>query len=155
MRLLILALTSLFVFGCTTFPKAADFQQAMQTCESAKTQFHQTSGNPEPATGITAIKTVAPDYPKVALRNHVEGCVAIAYDLDQSGTPTNVRVLAEEPANQWFRESALNAFSEEEYPKVTAKNQTVLIKFEAPRQSAKFETNTMKEKVYGPGLSAY
>jgi TonB family protein len=65
-----------------------------------------------------AVDREAPEDPMEALREGYEGVVIVRYDIDASGRPENVEVLAEVPGGM-FSEAATEAMSEWRYAPAT------------------------------------
>lgn len=57
---------------------------------------------------LTAISTVQPRYPPLALRRRIEGSVELGFTVMPDGSVTNVKVLSSRPNNTFDRE-AINA----------------------------------------------
>ncbi|TQV89424.1 TonB family protein [Aliikangiella coralliicola] len=60
-------------------------------------------------TAVTPKKIIAPRYPAQAAMDGVEGWVRFQFDLENDGTPVNVKVIASEPEGI-FNDAATDAF---------------------------------------------
>jgi len=78
------------------------FQQA-----SAEEQ-HSVHANFSNVASIETIKDVAPTFPRMAVRTNAQGYVVLAYNLDASGKPVDIKVVEEQP-KRTFTASAINA----------------------------------------------
>ncbi|MCL9780040.1 energy transducer TonB [Vibrio sp. S4M6] len=128
MRLrLLLVLVLLVVGGCSMTPKVP---------EAKIVQYDQSQN-----TYTQPIIRIVPVYPEFAIERHVEGYVNLAYDVNQKGDVTNIRVLDAKP-EYIFNESSLKALSQWRfsiYPKgkqvVARKNQTVRFDYYFPAKN--------------------
>lgn len=83
-------LLSLFVLAC--LPMAARAQDATETKASSEGVAPKHEVQPP-----VLIKKVAPEYPKKARKNHVEGTVRLHAIIDKDGSVRDLEVLSGDP----------------------------------------------------------
>lgn len=50
-------------------------------------------------------KQVSPNYPKLAYKNDISGCVIFALTISKKGTPTDIELVSAEPNSIFVREA--------------------------------------------------
>ena len=99
------------------------------------------------------LSKVEPEYPREALLNNIEGYVIIRFEIDESGSVANPKVITARPPNV-FNESALNAVEQFKYtPKYVdgqptpVKDGTIRFLYEIPDEESKSSGRTLRDRV--------
>ena len=124
-KLLFLILT-IGLASCGTNRKRTPYPEAVHKkwC-SAKVEFKgfEYDSDTQP------LKRMVPEYPKEALRESLEACVYVAFDVTKEGKPTNVRILKSFPANYGFESATARAILGWQYAEEKKKNVLVRIDY--------------------------
>lgn len=98
------AIAGLMLCSCGTVPESGSSSPGVGGKEA------DAEGMPQP------IYRAAPDYPRRAAANRIQGCVVIAFDVRPDGLTDNFEVIDSEPQGIFVKE-ALLALRDWRYPK--------------------------------------
>ena len=97
------------------------------------------------------LSKVEPEYPREALLNSIEGYVIIRFEIDESGSVANPRVLIAKPPNV-FNESALTAVAQFKYTPTYVDGQPTPVKdgnikflYEIPDEESKSPGRALRD----------
>jgi TonB family protein len=102
------------VAGLREAPNAASAAStAARRLETARLE-REYRDTPAAASELELLSDVAPEYPKGALEDNVEGWVELEFLVDRTGVPKNLAAIAAEPAGR-FEKAALEAVRQYRY----------------------------------------